>query len=219
MRAALLFLCILLSVAYAQLDVGSVSASLLSEWRQLITNDPGGSDLEKLGRVNSFFNQRLHFDDDTRIWGEQDYWATPTETLQRGSGDCEDFVIAKYFTLLRLNISPDKLRLIYVRAHIGGIQSGYSQAHMVLGYYADGTDEPMILDNLIGEIRPASRRPDLSPVFSFNSKGLWTRGQKPVADPTTRLSRWRNLLLRLSNEEYATTPGPAPTEETDHVTQ
>jgi hypothetical protein len=40
----------------------------------------------------------------------------------------------------------------------------------VLAYYALPEAEPLILDNLISELRPASRRPDLTPVFSFNAE-------------------------------------------------
>jgi hypothetical protein len=56
--------------------------------------------------------------------------------------------------------------------------------------------EPLILDNLITDVRPASRRPDLAPVFSFNSEGLWQGvGSQTAGDPTARLSRWREMLV------------------------
>ncbi|MFZ9679745.1 MAG: transglutaminase, partial [Quisquiliibacterium sp.] len=107
------------------------------------------------------------------------------------------FSIAKYVSLLLLGVPNEKLRMIYVRARLGGSQI----AHMVLGYYAEPTDEPMILDNLIGSIRPASRRPDLVPVFSFNNAGLWVPGATAsAADPTARLSRWRDVLEKIRAE-------------------
>ena len=95
-----------------------------------------------------------------------------------------------------------KLRLVYVRAQIGG-PNGAVQAHMVLAYYAAAGAEPLILDNLITEVRPASRRPDLVPVFSFNSEGLW-QGVGPTAagDPTARLSRWREVLAKARAEGF-----------------
>ena len=89
-----------------------------------------------------------------------------------GMGDCEDFAIAKYFSLLAVGVPASQLRLVYVRLQLGA-PGGPSQAHMVLAYYASAQAEPLILDNLITDIRPASRRPDLTPVFSFNSDGLW----------------------------------------------
>ena len=62
------------------------------------------------------------------------------------------------------------MRLIYVKARIGGTASSLPQAHMVLAYYPTPDAEPLVLDNLMPEIRPASHAPDLQPVFSFNSE-------------------------------------------------
>jgi hypothetical protein len=60
-----------------------------------------------------------------------------------------------------------------------------------------------VLDSLIGEIRPASRRPDLAPVFSFNSDGLWQgTGGQSAGDPVARLSRWREVLAKARNEGF-----------------
>jgi predicted transglutaminase-like cysteine proteinase len=156
---------------------------------------------DKLNKVNTFFNRRMLFEDDAVVWKQQDYWATPLEFMGRGSGDCEDFTIAKYITLQALGIGNERLRLIYVRAQTGATGS---IAHMVLGFYPQATEEPLILDNLINSVRPASMRGDLSPVFSFNGAGLWVGGASTSsADPTTRLSRWRDVLERMRQEGLA----------------
>ncbi|WP_246483402.1 transglutaminase-like cysteine peptidase [Paenacidovorax monticola] len=160
----------------AQERYGSAAAETVAAWRRLINEGAHLSEPDKLARVNDFFNQRILFESDMTIWQQNDYWATPLETMGRGAGDCEDFSIAKYTTLLLMGVPNERLRLIYVRARIGGASSTKSEAHMVLGYYQQPTDEPQVLDNLIGSIRPASSRPDLTPVFSFNSSGLWASG-------------------------------------------
>ncbi len=142
------------------------------------------------------------FRDDQEVWNQVDYWASPLETLDKGMGDCEDFAIAKYFSLLAVGVPPARLRLVYVRLQIGGA-GGPSQAHMVLAYYATPQAEPLILDNLVTEIRPASRRPDLTPVFSFNSEGLWQgTGAQSAGDPVARLSRWRDVLVKARVEGF-----------------
>ena len=160
------------------------------------------SDTEKLEGINQFFNRKIkYFDSDLNIWGQSDYWATPLESLGKESGDCEDYSIAKYLFLRELNIPDEKLKLTYVKAKIGGPYSKISQAHMVLTYYATPNAEPLVLDNLISEIRPASRRPDLTPIFSFNSQGLWVgNARDSKGDPTAHLSRWRNLLARVHSD-------------------
>lgn len=186
---------------------GETAVESVNAWRRLVGEARDLPDEQKLARVNAFFNARVSFDDDLLVWRTADYWATPLETLARSAGDCEDFAIAKYMTLRLLGIADERLRLIYVRARIGGANSSVSQAHMVLGYFPSPADEPLILDNLIRDIRPAARRPDLFPVFSFNGDGLWVAGaQQSSADPTARLSRWRDVLERARQEGLAIQP-------------
>lgn len=187
--------------AIARARYGEAVAAIVREWHSLLGDADVADELGRLARVNTFFNRRLRFEDDIQVWKEADYWATPLESLARGAGDCEDFAIAKYASLLIAGVPSERLRLIYVRARIGGPQSPLSQAHMVVGYYPTPEAEPLILDNLVGEIRPASRRPDLFPIFSFTSEGLWVQGATTSsADPTARLSRWRSALQRMRSE-------------------
>lgn len=177
---------------------GARAAETVVAWRRLIEESRALPEADKLDKVNAFFNRRMLFEDDIIVWQQQDYWATPLEFMGRGTGDCEDFSIAKYITLQMLGVGNDRLRLIYVRAKVG---STTSVAHMVLGFYPQPTDEPLILDNLISSVRPASMRSDLTPVYSFNNAGLWVGGgATSLADPTTRLSRWRNVLDRMRQE-------------------
>lgn len=156
----------------------------------------------QLQAVNQFFNRRIAFRDDSEVWGQVDYWASPLEALDKGAGDCEDYAIAKYFSLLALGVPTARLRLVYVRAQLGGV-GGPTQAHMVLAYYAQPAAEPLILDNLISELRPASRRPDLEPVFSFNSEGLWQgTGATSAGNPVARLARWPAVLAKARAEGF-----------------
>ena len=180
---------------------GNSGAAAVVAWREMLTMGSAESETSKLKRVNAFFNQKIRFGDDIKIWGVADYWATPLEVLGRGEGDCEDFAIAKYVTLKLMGVPSAKMRLTYVKARLGGPQSQIVQAHMVLSYYQSPEDEPLILDNLITEIRPASRRPDLTTVFGFNAEGLWVGGGVPrVTQSSQRLSRWQSVLVRMRDE-------------------
>lgn len=156
--------------------------------------------LAQLQRVNDFFNTRIEFSADEQAWGRTDYWASPLEALGKGRGDCEDYAIAKYFSLLAAGMPAARLRLVYVRAVL---DDEVPQAHMVLAYYPPAGGDPLILDNLVGQIVPAAQRGDLTPVFSFNSEGLW-QGVGPVGagDPRLRLSRWREVMDKAREEGF-----------------
>ena len=94
----------------------------------LSVTTPVSTDLEKLEKVNRFFNQ-VNFVSDAIHWQKKDYWATPIEFLASDGGDCEDFALAKYFTLKMLGVPEKKLNLTYVKAW------KLNQSHMVLTYY------------------------------------------------------------------------------------
>jgi predicted transglutaminase-like cysteine proteinase len=163
----------------------------------------GQDDAARIKAVNDFYNQRLAYMEDIDNWGQLDYWASPLESLGKGAGDCEDYAIGKYFTLTTLGMPHSKLRMVYVRASIAGAPNGFV-AHMVLAYYATPDAEPLVLDNLQPAIRPASERPDLTPVFSFNAEGLWqgVGSIRANGDPLVRLSKWREVLLRARQDGF-----------------
>ncbi len=164
------------------------------DWSDLIQRSGELPEKDKLTAVNRFFNAKLRFVDDQRNWGQNDYWATPIEALVKGAGDCEDYSIAKYFTLRRLGIPAEKLRITYVKA------LNYNQAHMVLTFYATPTADPLVLDNLISDIRPASQRKDLLPVYAFNAEGLYTGGKR--SGDSKKLSRWQDILQKMRAEGF-----------------
>lgn len=173
---------------------GKGAAARLISWENLIQQQQGRPDLEKLEKVNSFFNKTLSYVEDVILWGVNDYWATPVEFLCRGAGDCEDYAIAKYFTLKAMGVSEEKLNIAYVKA------VKIDKPHMVLTYYGRPEEEPLILDNLIEAIKPASQRNDLSPIFSFNGTGLWMAQERGRGNmtATSRLRKWKELLTRMS---------------------
>jgi predicted transglutaminase-like cysteine proteinase len=190
----------------AQSRYGAKATQMVQSWNEMMQAAQSMNEQDKVKRVNEFFNRKIQFGEDQAVWGENDYWATPLEFMGKGVGDCEDFAITKYFALRNLNVPNDRLRITYVKARIGGPRSDVTQAHMILGYYEDPAGEPLILDNLITELRPASRRTDLMPVFSFNSEGLWTGSgaaeKKDASGSTAKLSRWRDLIARMQSDGF-----------------
>jgi predicted transglutaminase-like cysteine proteinase len=173
---------------------GAAAEQRVSQWQKLMLTAKDLPDQEKLERVNDFFNQNVNFVDDLIHWSVEDYWATPLEFLATGAGDCEDYSIAKYFTLLELGVDENKMRITYVKAY------QLNQAHMVLTYFATPRAVPLVLDNLIPIIKPATKRTDLLPVYSFNGSGLWlakARGAGKRVGGADRLSLWTDLKQRM----------------------
>lgn len=145
--------------------------------------------------ANDYFN-RVEWKWDIDHWGQEDYWATPVETLATNAGDCEDFSIGKYFSLISTGVDTSKLRITYVKA------LEYNLAHMVLAYYPAPNAEPLILDNINKTILPASKRKDLLPVYGFNGEGIWlTKSAKKLGNnPARNLPSWGKLSNRIMLE-------------------
>lgn len=171
-------------------------------WQQFVRSVPAerrqlaGDELQLLSSVNAFFNH-LPFVTDLAHWGVEDYWATPAEAVASNGADCEDFSIAKYYALKELGVPIQRLRITYVKA------VRLNQAHMVLAYYPQPNAVPLILDNLQDEVRPATERTDLIPVYSFNDDDLLIarQGQPGTsAGSSLQVRLWRALLDKLEQE-------------------
>jgi len=185
---------------YARIDsvYGSEAKEDVAKWRQLVAELQSEDLDEKLYEINRFFN-RFDFVDDLVHWQQKDYWATPIEFISTGAGDCEDYTIAKYFSLIELGVPEQQLRLMYVTA------LELRQPHMVLAYYETPTSIPLVLDNINRRILPANKRRDLSPIYSFNGNGLWAakamgtgrklRGSGPM-------KMWDDMVERLDRVMY-----------------
>lgn len=202
--ASALSICCLYATPTQHIDEAKITSTLEKKygerasmraraWFKVLSEASTASEKEKLLKVNNFFNL-FHFVDDSKLWGESNYWATPMEFIGANGGDCEDFSIAKYFTLLQLGVQEDKMRITMVKA------TTVNQYHMVLAYYETPSSIPLVLDNLDHAIKPATQRKDLLPVYSFNGKQLWLnkeQGRGVLAGSSTRLEKWNDLNHRL----------------------
>lgn len=187
-------------LASAEGKYGAAARKRLEDWQKLLDSERAKTESQKLTLVNDFFN-KITWVSDPDHWAKADYWATPTEMLASNGGDCEDFAIAKYFTLVALGVPDEKLKITYVKTKD---PNPINQSHMVLAYYSTPTGQPLILDNLIPQIKPATQRADLTPVYSFNGSGLWLAKEKgagkEVAGGSSNIAFWRDLTSRMGKE-------------------
>ena len=166
-------------------------------WDKVIEGAKKKPTLEKIKAVNDFFN-KIKYRRDSRHWKKRDYWASPFEFMGTGAGDCEDYAIAKYFSLRKLGIPDRKMRITYVKYK--GRRTKYDQAHMVLTYYHKPNSTPIVLDNINKKLKLATKRKDLKPIYSFNATGLWqakNKGKTNVRVGKNNLRSWKDLMSRI----------------------
>jgi predicted transglutaminase-like cysteine proteinase len=176
---------------------------LLALLGRIASADP----LTQAREVNDFYNGRILYATDRAVWKEDEYWASPLQTLDKGRGDCDDYVIAKYFTLVAAGIPHERLQMAYVKIAVPpGVpeQPGdTSAAHMVLAYYPQPGAEPLILDNAVRQILPASQRRDLSePTSYLNAVEARSGPDTRPRDPDRVFARWPNLKARAAAEGW-----------------
>jgi predicted transglutaminase-like cysteine proteinase len=185
-------------VQKAKREYGPLAKERLLELVKLLNRLSTKSSSEQLESVNDFFN-KVEFKSDMKVWKQRDYWASREEFLDIDEGDCEDYVIAKYFTLLQLGFSEKQIFLTYVKA------IKYKQSHMVLTYYKKRGEVPLVLDNIVKEILPSTKRRDLRPVFSFNGEKIYMAKQRglgrEVPKGKVNLKKWTNLILKIKREK------------------
>jgi predicted transglutaminase-like cysteine proteinase len=183
-------------IASIEKEHGPVAANRIRYWAKLIKKGKHLAEIEKLQQTNRFFNG-ARFVTDEEIWQQKDYWATPVEFLIEDAGDCEDFSIAKYFTLRLMGVEDNKMRLNYVKALT------LNKPHMVLSYYTNPSAVPLILDNINPQILPGNQRQDLVPVYSFNGTTLWlarTRNEQQKVGNTESVPLWSALRVKVGHE-------------------
>jgi len=190
-------------VAHYMGQFGPSAKKRLEGWKEFVRKIDGrtepartsSNEVELLHPVNRFFNGLPYFSD-LAHWGVEDYWATPSEFLSSEGGDCEDYVIAKYYTLRELGIPNERLRLVYANTWRS------AAGHMVLAYYPSPRADPLILDTFSGSIQLASSRPDLEPVFTFNDDDRTVAGKGAMGYEVngSTVRQWRDLTEKLERE-------------------
>jgi predicted transglutaminase-like cysteine proteinase len=150
--------------------------------------------IRKLSHVNAFYNKILPVHDATK-YKVDDHWATPKEFLIEGKGDCEDYAIAKYFTLIETGIAKEKLFFGIVQV------KGESTYHMVLLYIENKKAMPLVLDNLSFKVVSFDIRRKLIPKVIFNEKSAYILKNKKIHKRVKinwgKVDKWQKLLDRV----------------------
>lgn len=119
-----------------QEEYGKHAVKRMSTWQNMMKRLQNEDEFVQVRHINAYFN-RLRYKSDAYNWETVEYWATFKEFMGKGTGDCEDFALAKYYSLRKLGIPVSKLKLLTGK-YVG-------KGHMLLAYYKDGND-PYVLD-------------------------------------------------------------------------
>lgn len=158
------------------IDFSRCNQQAMAEWRRFIQRNKGLEGMARIRAVNTFVNE-WPYRSDLEVWGKSDYWATPGEFLQF-SGDCEDYVILKYITLLELGVQDDAMRLVVVRDTIRNI------AHAVLS--VEEENETHVLDSLLQDVIPHGQIKHYIPQYSVNQTTRWAHIMPQQFESTSR---------------------------------
>ena len=132
-------------------------------WQELINSLKNQPDRVKLDTVNKYLNKSAYITDMVN-WHQEDYWATVRQFLDK-DGDCEDYAIAKYYSLKELGFKIDQMRIVIVH------DNNLNVAHAILAVYLK--DKIWILDNQISQIINADQIVHYRPLYSINEKAWW----------------------------------------------
>ena len=135
----------------------------MRDWLAFLEGLRGKPREEQLEAVNRYANQK-NYVLDIDNYGVEDYWAVPREFLYN-NGDCEDYAITKFFSLLWLGFNTDDLRIVVLQ------DTNLRVPHAVLA--VAGKDDVRILDNQIQEVVSQRDIVHYAPVYAINEHHWW----------------------------------------------
>lgn len=113
----------------------------------------------RIGAVNRAVNLAIRPARDAAQFGVADVWQSPLMTFATGSGDCEDYAIAKYVALREAGMSASDLKFVIVRNDTLG------EDHAVTAARIDG--EWLILDNRKMLLLTDAQASDFKPLIAL----------------------------------------------------
>ncbi|MBK1796068.1 transglutaminase-like cysteine peptidase [Devosia sp. WQ 349] len=141
----------------------------------------GLSDRAQLDLVNRAVNDAMRYRDDQAVWGLRDHWATPSEMALKGSGDCEDFAIAKYWLLRSLGVADENLQMVVLQDTRRQLFHAVLVVHTASGAY--------VLDNVTDRLQADTAYTQYMPIISFAGSRNFVHGFDRGTRSTTAMPR------------------------------
>ncbi len=166
----------------------NVIAKRFSNYYKFLHEAKNFSVEKKIIRTNIHLNKILP------KYEKNNNWSTPKQFLINGYGDCEDYVIAKYFSLLHLGFDSKNFYLGVVKVKAS------KTLHMVL-MYLNKNNDLLVLDNLSWRVLPLNQREDLDLKYAFNEYGSYLMNDGKLKKEENKRSIEVKTLKKLISEE------------------
>ncbi len=135
----------------------------IQKWHDLVKGLKSENKLRQLITVNRWFN-RIPYKHDEYAYDAIDYWADTKQLIEQ-KGDCEDYALAKYFTLRLLGFSSEDMKINIVYD-----QDNYLN-HAVLVVRVN--DARYLLDINSDSMDPSPMNQRYKKLYSFNEQFAW----------------------------------------------
>lgn len=144
----------------------------LTRWRKVRPSPPAvpvadGLTWHVVENLNENINRRIKYKSDNI-----DEWQTADFTQSCGTGDCEDYAILKYRTLLHLGVPED--RLCFVLAEIAAMPNNQPHAFLIV----ELNGERRVLDNKFDKLIAPDDYLNLIPKKGFSGDRAFLFGKQ-----------------------------------------
>ena len=180
-----------------EMTSGTIAKNRSLDYQKIINNLRSKSESEQVLLLNTYLNQLISLSD-SETKNIKDYWSTPKEFLIKGRGDCEDYAIIKYYSMIKLGFDRDKLYLTMVKELLHG------RNHMVLSYFPNPHHQPLILDNLSFKVLPLNKRTDLKARYFINDNGVFAYNNAYLIPVNAKSKKFIHLIKQVEQEELHT---------------
>ena len=143
--------------------------SRLNSVRKAVAGKGEESFFAKLSTVNALINRSITYAPDRNVYGVLDHWASGSETMQVGAGDCEDFAILKMSLLREMGVPTRSMSLVVLRDTERGLYHAVLAVSTNKGHF--------ILDNVRNEVYRDVAAAHYMPLYSFSDDRSWIHGK------------------------------------------
>jgi len=123
----------------------------------------------RLAAVNAAVNAGMDYANDIDRHAKPDHWLAADTAATSLAGDCEDYALAKFWTLAAAGVPAEAMQILLVRDHIARADHAYLLVNTNAG--------PKLLDNRTNAVLTPDQLDAIVPVAAIGVHGAWLYGR------------------------------------------